>query len=167
MSDEEELLSDEDALANAELARSELRTQIDQQLKTADSIDAKASTLLAAGAAVIALVAGRIEIDGDPLRIAAAILLQAVSLALLFSALRALASRDTFAYGADAQALVDNLEQVRPPELALALVEALRQARDRNNTAVNGKHNWYMWTVGLLFALAVSIAILFAVGASK
>lgn len=73
----------------------------------------------------------------------------AVALTLLFAALRALASRDNFAYGAEAHELVASLEQHEPPSVALALVEALRDARDLNNVAINGKHAWYMRTVAL------------------
>lgn len=57
------------------------------------------------------------------------------------------------------------MEQYSPAAVALALVEALRNARNKNDAAINKKHVWYQRTVGLVFALAVTIAVLFAVGA--
>ncbi len=139
-----------DALANAELARAEFRAQIDQQLRTADSIDTKATALLTGSAAILALVAGRIQVGTDPLRIGATSIMFVIALLLLHLALRAMSSRDDFAYGAEGDALLEALEQERAPTLALSLADALKQARDKNVTAVNGKHRWYQWTVALV-----------------
>lgn len=164
---EDQPLSDTEALANAELARGELRAQIEQQLKTADSIDTKTTALLSAGAAIVALVAGRVEIEDDSTRIAAAVLMLVVALGFLGCGLATIGSRRNFAYGAQAEELVESLEQYPPASVALALVEALRLARNRNDAAVSKKHVWYQRTVGLLFLLAVTIAVLFAVGAIK
>lgn len=94
----DERLSDAEALANAELARGELREQIGQQLKTADSIDTKTTALLSAGAAIIALVGGRIQIGDDPAKIASAVLMLIVALAFLWCALATIGSRRNFAY---------------------------------------------------------------------
>lgn len=162
-----EELPEADAKANAELARVELRAQIDQQLRTADSLDTRTTALMTAVAAILALVVGRIQVGTDGWRIAAAILLLIVSLAFLYCALRAIASRRDFAYGAAAEELIESLEQYSHVTVALSLAGALRQARNKNADAINAKHAWYQRTVGLTFALAGAIAFLFAVGAIK
>ena len=162
---DEEPLSDADALANAELARAELRSQIDQQLKTSDSLDTKTTALLSVGAAIIALVAARIQIGTEPDRIAAALFLLAAALTFLVCALATIGSRQNFAYGAQAEELVESLEQYPPAAVALALAEALRLARNKNDAAVNKKHVWYQRTVAMVFVLAVAITALFLVGA--
>ena len=160
-------LSDADALANAELARGELRAQIEQQLKTADSIDTKTTALLSVGGVILALVGGRIQVGTDPVRIAAALLTFAIGLAFLACALATIGSRRNFAYGAQGEELVESLEQYPPASIALALAEALRLARNKNDEAVGKKHVWYQRTVGLTFAVAVTVLVLFAVGAIR
>lgn len=164
---DDEPLPDAEALSNAELARAEFRAQIDQQLRTADSIDTKATALLTGSAAILALVAGRIQVGTELPRVVATSIMFVIALGLLYCALRALSSRDDFAYGAEGKALLGALEQERTPALALSLADALKEARDKNVTAVNGKHLWYQRTVALVFFLALSIASLFAVGAIR
>lgn len=161
------MLSEDEARSNADLAYRELRAQIEQQLKAADSIDTKTTALMTGGAAIIALVGGRIQVGSETPRIVAALILFTLALTFLFCALKAISSRDNFAYGAKPEELVQSLEQYPHVAVGLAVAGSLRDARNKNSNAINAKHAWYQRTVGLTFGLAASIAILFAVGAIR
>lgn len=127
-------VSDVEVLENARAAAAELRAQIDQQLRTADSLDTRATALLTVGTGAVALIAGRLTVETDLHRLAG-IAFGAAALWLLGSCLGALSSRSAFAYGADADALVPELEHHSTDVIALTIAKALRDARNREHRA--------------------------------
>jgi hypothetical protein len=148
--------TDQDVTANAEAAIGETRTQIDIQLKEADSIHAKAAAIVTLTGVAGGIVVGRLHLDTDAQRVAA--LITALVLAvLLISASQSLRPRTGWSFGADPRALLAIVERYSHKIVLLALAESLVEARELNARVLRAKQEWY--ARGLRGAVAALLAI--------
>jgi hypothetical protein len=160
------LVSDADVLANAQAACQEIRTQLDHQIRTADSIDTKAWALVTVTGLVAGLIAPRMQLD-DPGRGIPAILVFVVVMVLVVCSILAIRPKADFSFGADPTALVAELENYSQVSMALGLAEALATARLMNLRALDRKHAWYTRALMALGGSLVGIAWLVYIGAIR
>jgi hypothetical protein len=142
---------------------SELRTQIDHQVSGADSMDTRAAALAAATFALFTFTLPHVDVSTGP-RAFVAVLVVLLTLAAIGCFARAILPRkEAFAYGVD----VDDLLAARAAEEAAflrAYEKGLRDARVKNETAVQEKAAGVANGLWLLIASGVGLGILLAMG---
>ncbi len=124
---------DAEVVASAEAAIGEIRGQIDHQSTDAAALDTKAAALFTLVVAGAGLVASRVHLDGLD-RVVLGAITFLVLLWVLWCAAQSIRPRDGFSYGADARSLVELVDRHSHKEVALAMCDSLRDARERNKT---------------------------------
>jgi hypothetical protein len=157
------VIPDRDVIANADRAYMEIRALLDHQVRTAESLDTKAGALLTVLVAAAAIAAPRLQLD-SPDRVTAGIICFALVVLLAAFVLGTLWPRG-FSYGADATALAASLEEYSQASIALARAEAVRDAWQRNDDALDSKHLWYSCSLISLPAILASIGYMVSVQA--
>jgi hypothetical protein len=160
------VVTDADVLANAQAACQEIRTQLDHQIRTADSIDTKAWALVTVTGVVSGLIAPRLQLD-DPERGIPAIIVFLVVMTLVACSILAIRPKADFSFGAEPTALVAELENYVEVSFALGLGEALATARQMNVRALDRKRAWYTRALLALAGSLVGIAWLVYIGAIR
>lgn len=140
------MVADADVLANAEAAYTEIRAQIDHQVRSADSIDTKAWGLVTVTGVVAGLVASRLHLD-DAVRAVSTFVVLAVVLALLACCFAAIRPKVIFSYGRKPAALVEQLQAYDRVAIALSIAESMVKSKERNDAALEYKAYWYQWGI--------------------
>ena len=160
------MIPDADVLANAQTACQEIRTQLDHQIRTADSIDTKAWALVTVTGLVSGLIAPRLEVANGAQGVAAFVVFL-IAMAIVGSSILAIRPKADFSYGAEPAVLVAELERYPQVSLALGLAEGLAKARAINLAALDRKQAWYTRALLALAASLVGIAVLVYLGALR
>src|SRR5438552_33154 len=130
--------TDDDVVASAKAAIDETRRQVDFQAKVADGLDTKAAAVVTFAGLAGGIVIGRLHLDTDAQRLAAAVA-GVVLAVLLVSAGQALRPRTGWSFGADPHALIAIIEVHSHKTVLLSLADSLAEARARNALALTAK----------------------------
>jgi hypothetical protein len=148
------MVSEDELRKSVAVARSELRSQVDQQLKTASDIDTRAAALLALLGAAAGLVGQKLQLD-SPIHLAAGLI--SAILAIVVSILCVLAMRPrNLSYGVETGALIEALGDHDSLKIERALVEGLERVRRMNRDTLNAKT--FLFEAGLYAFVATLLS---------
>ena len=157
--------SDDEVIANAKVAYTEVRTQIDHQIRNADAIDTKATAIITAVGVLAALVAPGFHLD-TTMRQSAGLVALFLGFVVLVCCFLAIRPQRNFAFGANPDDLVRDraAERFLPAPYALAVVGAMVAARLQNVIVLDRKADWYARGLLAMSLLLLSIGWLINLG---
>lgn len=153
-----------EALENARLIAADLRTQIDYQIRSAESMDTKAWALVTATGLIAGLVAPRVVLDTD-VRSWSALVVFLVAIAMVVLCMLTIRPLANFAYGPNPASLIVEMERWSHVALVLAFAESMKDAREKNVIALDAKSTWYQYALITFGGVLVGIGWLVYVGA--
>lgn len=164
-SDADQWASDPQALTNARNAYADVRTQVDHQIRNADSLDTKATAVITAIGVLAGLTASRLHFESGLQQISGLVTF-VVALAAVTCAVLAVKPRDGFSFGPNPDDLVkDNQpERFDDASYALGMLSAIVESRRENVQALEQKARWFQLSLWLLLALVFLAGWLVAIG---
>src|SRR3990170_3338388 len=127
--------------SSAAIVCEDIRRQVDHQADAANSMDTKASGLIATTVVLAALVVPRVELDRTDRAVVSLVSLGFVLVTMACLGLAIRPRRGAFSYGPDPDVMIDRLGS-GPAELERDIAESLAAVRNTNESYLQRKADW-------------------------